>query len=361
MPEVVLRGVSKKYGKVVAVDDISLTIKDGEYVTILGPSGCGKTTLIRMIAGIIQPTEGQVFIGGKDMKGVEIEDRDLGYVFQNIALFPNLNVADNVAYSPRVKDRPAEEQAATAKKYLELVKLLDRMSMLPGELCGGEQQKVSLARALATGSKLLLLDEPLSALDARVRMDLRYDLRRLVKQLGITTVHVTHDQEEAMSVSDRIVLMRKGSVMEMGSPEQLYTKPQNMFTANFIGETNFFEGWVKERADGLSKIELRDGSEMSVANCPFDKGTAIVVSVRPEFVFPFTSGLHAKITSITYMGTYWRISTEADSEDEVELDVPVADGSLYKIGQEVYLMVNRKAAIVFPRPREGIAEAISLE
>lgn len=361
MPEVVLRNISKRYGKVTAVDDISLTIKDGEYVTVLGPSGCGKTTLIRMIAGIIEPTDGQVFIGGKDMKGVEIEDRDLGYVFQNIALFPNLNVSDNVSYSPRVKDRTVEEQEATAKKYLELVKLLERMNMFPGELCGGEQQKVSLARALATGSKLLLLDEPLSALDARVRMDLRYDLRRLVKNLGITTVHVTHDQEEAMSVSDRIVLMRKGSIMEMGSPEQLYARPQHMFTANFIGETNFFEGWVKEKGEGLNKIELRDGSEIAVASCPFEKGSAIVVSVRPEFVFPFTSGLKARITSITYMGTYWRISTEAESEDEVELDVPVGEGSMYQIGQEIYLMVNRKAAIVFPRPREGIAEAISLE
>jgi putative spermidine/putrescine transport system ATP-binding protein len=361
MPEVSIRSVSKHYGKVTAVDNVSLTIKDGEYVTILGPSGCGKTTLIRMIAGIIEPSQGEVLIGGKSMKGVQIEDRNIGYVFQNIALFPNLNVRENVSYGPRVRDRTIDQQTETAKKYLELVKLLERMEMFPLELSGGEQQKVSLARALASGSNLLLLDEPLSALDARVRVDLRYDLRRLVKSLGITTIHVTHDQEEAMSVSDRIVLMRAGCIVEIGSPEQLYSHPQHIFTANFIGETNLIEGWVKHRSDGLITIELRDGSEVMVASSPCDIGEAVVVSVRPEFVFPFTSGLHSKISSIIYMGTYWRIAAEADSEDEVEFDVPVAEGSMYQIGQEVFLMMNRKAAMVFPRPREGIAEAIKHE
>ncbi|QLH74724.1 MAG: ABC transporter ATP-binding protein [Methanomassiliicoccales archaeon] len=361
MPEVSVRGLTKRYGKVVAVDDATLTIKDGEYVTILGPSGCGKTTLIRMIAGIIEPTEGQVFIDGKDMKGVPIEERDLGYVFQNIALFPNLNVGENVSYSPRVKGKSVKEQSSTAHRYLELVKLLDKMGMFPSELCGGEQQKVSLARALATGSKLLLLDEPLSALDARVRVDLRYDLRRLVKSLGITTIHVTHDQEEAMSVSDRIVLMRAGAIVEMGTPEELYTRPKNIFTMNFIGETNLIEGWVREKDRDLSKIELRDGSEIEVLNCPFDVGEAVVISVRPEFVYPFTSGLLSKITSVTYMGTYWRMTAETLSEDEVDFDVPVSDGHLYKVGQEVYLMMNRKAVVLFPRPQEGIVEAVKLE
>ncbi|MFA5312970.1 MAG: ABC transporter ATP-binding protein [Methanomassiliicoccales archaeon] len=361
MPEITVRGLTKRYGKVTAVDDATLTIKDKEYVTILGPSGCGKTTLIRMIAGIIEPTDGKVFIDGRDMKGVPIEERDLGYVFQNIALFPNLNVGENVSYSPRVKGKSLEDQEASSHKYLELVKLLDKMGMYPSELCGGEQQKVSLARALATGSTLLLLDEPLSALDARVRVDLRYDLRRLVKDLGITTVHVTHDQEEAMSVSDRIVLMRAGAIVEMGTPEQLYTKPENIFTMNFIGETNLIEGWVREKTVGMCKIELRDGSEIEVLSCPYDTGTAVVISVRPEFVYPFTSGLRSKVVSITYMGTYWRMTAESVSEDEIDFDVPVSDGHLYKIGQEVYLMINKKATVVFPRPHEGIAEAVKLE
>jgi len=361
MPEVRLRNISKKFGKVVAVDEVDLTIADGEYVTILGPSGCGKTTLIRVIAGIIEPTTGEVTIGGKDMRGVPIEERDIGYVFQNIALFPHLDVEDNVSYGPRVRNRPKAEQLQVAHQYLELVKLLDKMQMFPGELCGGEQQKVSLARALATGARLLLLDEPLSALDARVRVDLRYELRRIVKSLGLTTVHVTHDQEEAMSVSDRIVVMRSGGVVESGTPEQLYTRPKDIFTSNFVGETNLLEGWVKRKAEGKSSIELRAGAVVEVANCDCSDGEAVVVSVRPEFVFPFTEGLHSTIKYLTYMGTYWRIAAETESEDVVEFNAPAAEGKLYQSGQEVYLMINRKAAVVYPRPLEGIAEAVKLE
>lgn len=361
MPEVALRGITMRFGKVLAVDEVDLTIADGEYVTILGPSGCGKTTLIRIIAGILEPTHGEVTIAGKGMKGVPIEERDLGFVFQNIALFPHLTVSNNVAYGPMVKDRPKQEQEQVAHKYLELVRLLDKMSMFPSELCGGEQQKTSLARALATGAKLLLLDEPLSALDARVRVDLRYELRRIVKRLGLTTVHVTHDQEEAMSVSDRIVVMRAGGIVESGTPEQLYTRPKDVFTANFVGETNLLEGWVNRKVEGKTSIELRDGSVIEVEKCDQEVGEAVVASVRPEFVFPFTDGLHSRIEYITYMGTYWRVRARSQSDDLVDFDVPSLEGKLYSPGQEVYLMFNRKAAVVYPRPIEGVAEAVKLE
>jgi ABC-type Fe3+/spermidine/putrescine transport system ATPase subunit len=361
MPKVELRNVTVRFGKLVAVDDVDLTINDGEYVTVLGPSGCGKTTLIRIIAGILQPTTGTVTIGGRDMRGVPIEERDVGYVFQNIALFPHLTSLDNVSYGPRVRDLPKGEQGEIAKKYLGLVKLLEKMAMFPSELAGGEQQKVSLARALASGSRLLLLDEPLSALDARVRVDLRYELRRIVKSLGLTTIHVTHDQEEAMSVSDRIVVMRAGGIVESGTPENLYTRPKDIFTSNFVGETNLLEGWVTACIEGKSVIELRDGSKVEVAECEHDVGAGVVVSCRPEFVFPFTEGLPSRIEHLTYMGTYWRVGARSVSQDLVEFDVPAAEGKLYHTGQEVYLMVNRKAAVVYPRPREGIAEAIKLE
>jgi len=361
MPEVSLQRITMRFGKVLAVDEVDLTIADGEYVTILGPSGCGKTTLIRVIAGILEPTQGEVYIGGKSMKGVPIEERDLGYVFQNIALFPHMTVKMNAAYGPTVKDRPLEERERIARKYLEMVKLLDKMGMFPSELCGGEQQKASLARALATGAKLLLLDEPLSALDARVRVDLRYELRRIAKKLGLTVVHVTHDQEEAMSVSDRIVVMRAGGIVESGTPEQLYTRPRDVFTANFVGETNLLEGWVKERNDGGSMIELRDNSVIVVERCDPLVGEAVVVSVRPEFVFPFTDGLLSRIEYLTYMGTYWRVSARSQSNDMVDFDIPSIEGKLYHPGQEVYLMFNRKAAVVYPRPIEGLSEAVKLE
>ncbi len=252
MPTVELSRVSMIFGNVVAVDEVDLRIEDGEYVTILGPSGCGKTTLIRMIAGIIEPTRGR---GLHRRQGHERRpDRGAGHrlrVPEHRAVPEPDRPGQRLPTGRGCTGKEKEEQVAIAHKYLELVKLLDKMEMFPSELCGGEQQKVSLARALATGSKLLLLDEPLSALDARVRVDLRYELRRLVKRLGLTTVHVTHDQEEAMSVSDRIVLMRAGAIVEIGTPEQLYTRPLDIFTANFVGETNLFEGWVShhERKD----------------------------------------------------------------------------------------------------------------
>jgi len=361
MPEVRLVGLSKRYGNVQAVDNVDLTVHDREYVTILGPSGCGKTTLIRMIAGIIEPTEGKVLIDGKDMTGVPIEDRDIGYVFQNIALFPHLTVQNNVSYGPRARDQPPEDQKSTSHRFLEMVKLLDKMEMLPSELCGGEQQKVSLARALASGSKLLLLDEPLSALDSRVRVDLRYELRRLAKELGLTTIHVTHDQEEAQSVSDRIVLMRAGSVVETGTPEELYTRPKNIFTVNFIGETNLLEGWVEDIIGGTSTIELRNGGKVQVMQADHSLGDAVVISVRPEFVFPANEGMKAKVTNITYMGTYWRITATTEDEEEVAFDVATLDSNLLTIGKELYLAVNPKAAVLYPRPEKGVQEAIKLE
>lgn len=361
MPEVELSNIGKRFGKVVASSDINLKIADGEYVTILGPSGCGKTTLIRMIAGIIEPTEGRVLISGRDMKGVPIEERDIGYVFQNIALFPHLSAHDNVAYGPIVKGMEKGDLKAIPHRYLELVKLLDRMSMFPAELSGGEQQKVSLARALATGAKLLLLDEPLSALDARVRMDLRYELRRLTKSLGLTVVHVTHDQEEAMTVSDRIVLMRNGRIVETNTPEMLYRQPKNLFTANFIGETNLMEGVVKAVTTEHSLVELRDGTVVEAQASHFRSGDAVVLSIRPERVHPATEGLHAVVEKITFMGTYIRITVETDSEDTVEFDVTTSEDRDYNVGDNVYLIWSRRSGIIYPRPREGVTEAIKLE
>lgn len=361
MPRVELKGISRMFGRVVAVDSVDLTVKDGEYLTVLGPSGCGKTTLIKIIAGILEPTEGEVLIEGRNMESVPTEERDIGYVFQNIALFPHLNVKGNVSYGPLVKAADAVERERISERYLSLVRLLDRMDMFPGELAGGEQQKVSLARALASGARLLLLDEPLSALDARVRVDLRYELRKLVKELGLTTIHVTHDQEEALSVSDRIVLMRGGSIVESNPPEIIYRRPQHLFTANFVGETNLLEGRVVEAGEDEITIALRDGSEVKLDGDRCGEGDAVVICVRPANVFPHPDGFHAVVTSRVFMGTYWRIGAKTDSDENIEFDVPLTHHRpLYK-GEEVNLTLNREAAIVFPRPPEGILEAIRLE
>jgi len=359
MPRIELKDITKIFGNVVAVKNIDLTIEDGEYVTILGPSGCGKTTLIKIIAGIWDPTSGEVIIDGKNMNGVPIEERDIGYVFQNIALFPHMNVLENVSYSPRVKALDDYYINEIPKKYLDMVNLLDKMDMFPSELAGGQQQKVSLARALASGAKLLLLDEPLSALDARVRVDLRYELRRLAKDLRLTVVHVTHDQEEAMSVSDRIVLMRNGRIVEVNTPQGLYREPRTLFAANFVGETNFLEGTVAESGDTL-KIELRDGSIVELQKSDFRKGDRVIISVRPENVYPAEKGLRGVVTDVTFMGTYFRVISKLESEDLVGFDVPVSD-KIYREGEYVWLEVNKMAARVYHYPEGGIMEAVKLE
>jgi len=233
------------------------------------------------------------------------------------------------------------------------------MDMFPSELAGGEQQKVSLARALASGARLLLLDEPLSALDARVRVELRYELRRLAKGLGLTVVHVTHDQEEAMAVSDRIVLMRNGQIMETSTPKDLYSEPRSLFAANFVGETSLLEGTVVETGQ-VTRIRLRDGSILGIHRSDFNVGDAVVMSVRPENVYPSQRGLRGKVTDITFMGTYIRITSVLGSGDTLEFDVPETE-KIYNEGDDVWLELNKETAQVFGYPSEGIMEVIKLE
>lgn len=286
----------------------------------------------------------------------------MGYVFQNIALFPHMDLRDNVEYSPRVKDQGKERMEELSEEYLTLVGMFQRAGMLPSELSGGEQQKVAIARALASGSKLLMLDEPLSALDARVRVELRYELRRIVKKLGITVLHVTHDQEEAMSVSDRIVLMRYGTIAESGSPLEIYRRPKSVFAANFIGETNLLECRVTDWSkSGKTKVALRGGHEFRVSRTDFRVGDAVVVSVRPEHVRPDAEdGIRATVKAVAFRGVYWRVRTLSESSDYIEYDV-TADGEVPQVGDTVTLSFDKSATVVFPRPPGGIEEEIRLE
>src|SRR3989304_4192826 len=237
MPEIQVVDLTKKYGKVYALDHVSLTIKDKEYFSLLGPSGCGKTTLLRLIAGLIEPNSGEIFIGDKRVDNVPPEDRDIGFVFQTFG-----------------------------DEVLELVKLHERLDAYPGELSGGMMQRIAVARALAAGAKILLLDEPLGQLGAKVRNEIRYEIRKMAKDLSLTAIHVTHDQSEAMAISDRIAVMKKGKILQVGTPQELYMKPESVFVAHFIGESNFLEGYVTGKQNGHSVIELREGLKVKAVN-----------------------------------------------------------------------------------------------
>ena len=370
MPEVVLKGVTKRFGQITAVENINIHIRNGEYVTVLGPSGCGKTTIIKMIAGIWEPTEGKITIDGVNMSGWPIADRDIGYVFQNIALFPHMSIWENATYGPRVRVWPKEEGEQKAKEALELVNLLDKKGFFPSELSGGDQQKSALARALTTGSKLLLLDEPISALDARVRVELRYDLRRLVKDLGLTALHVTHDQEEAMSISDRIILMKKGEIMEMSAPEELYHRPKSIFAANFIGETNFLRGRVKKTGrSGL--ISLNNHVKITVDTEELEHGVPVIVATRPEYldVLPLDKEradsdleyVEGTLDKIVFLGPYFRYFVDLITGERVTVDVPSDKEKSINIGEPCMVRFDNEQVMLFEMPPKGLEEVLRIE
>ncbi len=255
-PAIELDGVTRRYGPTTAVEDVSLSVRDGEFFTLVGPSGCGKTTTLRLVAGFETPTEGTVRFGGEDVSGIPPEDRNVGVVFQNYALFPHMSVSENIAYGLNFADPPGD--ASRGERVDELLELVDLEGMGdrdPTELSGGQQQRVSLARALAPDPDILLLDEPMSALDARLRERLRREIRSIQTELDVTTVYVTHDQAEALAVSDRLAVLSAGELEQVGEPQALYRRPRTRFVADFVGENNVFEGTVVERSDGSSRTE----------------------------------------------------------------------------------------------------------
>jgi len=369
MPEVRLVNLTKTFekGRIIAVNHVNLHVLDREYLTLLGPSGCGKTTVLRMIAGLIEPNEGEIYIGDRLVTGVPPEDRDIGYVFQNYALFPHMDVWDNVTYGPRVKAWEEEEGVKVGREMLEMVRLYDRADAAPQELSGGMMQRVALARALAAGAKLLLLDEPLGALDAKIRMDLRYEIRKLVKDLGLTAIHVTHDQAEAMAISDRIAVMRKGEILQVGTPEELYMKPQHVFVAHFIGESNFLEGHILAVNKKGSVVELRGGLTVRVSDDIRVKGEFVVLAVRPE-VFTIekghrvrTNSMHGHVERFRFEGTNIRYEIRLENEDLVVVVRPALTGEWFNQGEEVTVGFPPNKSFVFKYPSKGLREELALE
>jgi ABC-type Fe3+/spermidine/putrescine transport system ATPase subunit len=299
MPEVRVVNLTKKFGDITALNNVNLAIRDQEYFSLLGPSGCGKTTLLRLIAGLIEPDQGEIYIGDKRVDDVPPEDREIGFVFQTFALFPHMTAWENVNYGPKVKNFNLKESETVVHEVLELVKLHERLGAYPNELSGGMMQRIAVARALAAGAKILLLDEPLGQLDAKVRNDIRYEMRKMAKDLNLTAIHVTHDQAEAMSISDRIAVMRKGEIVQVGTPQELYMNPKSLFVANFIGESNFLEGSFIRYVIRLESEDIVVVIKPSLTEKWFDIGSKITLSFEPEkaHVFPYPeAGLAEEIS-----------------------------------------------------------------
>lgn len=313
-PAVGIDRVTKRFGDVIAVDDVSIDIADGEFFALLGPSGCGKTTTLRMIAGLDVPSSGRIQIFGEEMVDTPPNRRPVNTVFQQYALFPHLDVEANVGFGLRMQKVAKAERATRVAEALSLVRLDGLGERRPGQLSGGQQQRVALARALVNRPKVLLLDEPLGALDLQLRQDMQIELKAIQRELGITFVFVTHDQEEALAMSDRIAVMHAGHVLQIGTPEQVYEHPDDRFVASFIGRTNLLDAKV---ADG-SSVVLENGSTIAVDTAGRPAGTGVAVAVRPERlrVRPLddatphgglptpTSGtsLNGVVTAITYLG-----------------------------------------------------------
>lgn len=356
MAVIELKNILKKYGNVVAADIPYLKVEDGEFFGLLGPSGSGKTTTLRIIAGLTRPDRGRVYIDGEDITDVPPEKRNLGMVFQSWALFPHLTVFENIAFGLRLRKLPEDEIRKRVKWAAELLRISDLLNRYPHQLSGGQQQRVAVARAIVLYPRALLFDEPLSNLDAKLREQVRFELRKLQKKLKITSIYVTHDQAEAFAICDRIAVMNFGKIEQIGTPEEIYSRPRTKFVAEFIGITTFINGVVDEIIDrerGLVKVITEDNLEIvSWADLErVGKGTRVSIVVRPDYISLVSKGskgrniLRAIITRATYVG------------DMIDYEIKVGSWSLrfrtppsqrFSPGEEVYVKLHEERLIALP-------------
>ena len=322
---VVLKNISKVFGKLRAVDGVSLAIEDGDFFTLLGPSGCGKTTLLRVIAGFYPPDGGDVFFGEKLVNAVPPHRRETGMVFQNYALFPHLTVWENIAYGLRVRKVGRAEMDARIGEMIRSVRLEGLEKRFPSQLSGGQQQRVALARALVISPQILLMDEPLSNLDAKLRVAMREEIRRIQKQLGITTIYVTHDQEEAMAVSDRIAILNLGRLEQLGSPDEIYFHPVSRFAAEFMGGSNILEIRVLSYDEASSRLRAETGGTTLTMRAPRPAGKRAYLSVRPEWVRlveePGEDVIDGTVESTTFLGALVRYRVKALGGETITVEV----------------------------------------
>jgi spermidine/putrescine ABC transporter ATP-binding subunit len=369
LPAIELVGVEKLFssaaGDVRAVEHVDLRIAEGEFFSLLGPSGCGKTTTLRMVAGFEEPTSGQILLHGRDMVGVPPYRRDVNMVFQQYALFPHMDVFENVAFGLRRKKVPKDEIRRRVTEALHLVELEGREQRRPRQLSGGQQQRVALARALVNRPRALLLDEPLGALDLKLRQAMQLELKRIQREVGITFVYVTHDQEEALTMSDRLVVMNAGRIEQLGSPRELYEHPATRFVANFIGTSNIVTGRLDRKGDGWALGGLGPDERVMVAEADVQPGQEAEIAVRPEKIVLRAEtdppardrcALRAKVTEVVYLGTSTQYRTVTDAGQSMTVyrqNAASTPGAEVLVGQVGWLEWSPEHSYVLGAPAEA--------
>jgi len=356
------KGVLKRFDKVVAVETIDLDIAEGSLVTLLGPSGCGKTTLLRMIAGLEEPTEGDIYVKGKRINDIPIHRRNLGMIFQNYALFPHKKIFDNIAFGLKYRNVSRDKIKGSVARALEMVRLPGVEQRYPSQLSGGQQQRIALARAIVIEPDVLLMDEPLSALDENLREEMRREIDNLQRVLGVTTIFVTHDQREALSMSDKIVVMKDGRKLQEGRPEEVYNSPRNHFVADFLGHSNFLRGEVAGRKDNWVVVVLKNGDEV-LADAPEDcrQGETVEIVVRAQ-KFTITSGenfrpegesnrFFGQVKDRSYMGGEIRYFVRAADGSDLHV-IGMVRSRIFEIGDKVVLQAGPRDCRVLKLERQ---------
>lgn len=335
-------------GRFRAVDGISLDIHSGEFITLLGPSGCGKTTTLRMLAGFEYPSAGRILLDGKDVSAVPPNQRQMAMVFQSYALFPHMTVFENIAYGLRIKHLTEAEIRERVEMALHLINLTNLEERKPNQLSGGQQQRVALARALVVRPKVLLFDEPLSNLDAKLRVQMRTELRRLQRRLGITAIYVTHDQSEAMSLSDRIVVMRNGKIDQAGAPREVYMRSATTFVADFIGRANFIEGTVEQVQNGRATVQTLGYGLQLPCDGTFKAGDPVYIVVRPEALHLSHEGpIACEVKQAAYLGAVVEYDIETDQNSMLAIEY--APQHVFEEGSKVRLQFNESLLHLLPR------------
>lgn len=347
--DVLINNITKRYGNFTAIENMSFKINKGEFFTLLGPSGCGKTTLLRMIAGFNTIDGGDILFGTTNINKLHAHKRDIGMVFQNYAIFPHLSTYDNVAYGLKARKVPKEEAHRRIMEALKVVQIEQLKNRMPHELSGGQQQRVALARAIVIEPKILLMDEPLSNLDAKLRVQMRSIIKKLQSKLGITTIYVTHDQEEALAISDRIAVMNLGKVMQIGTPDEVYRRPNNNFVADFIGTSNFLQGKIISSVEGALKIDVLN-YQFEVQYSKDYQGD-VMLSIRPEhFLFTDKSeGIKGQIILSTFLGDFINYEVQLENGDILEVNEYTEKVGRIRSNGPVTLNINEKSVSIFTK------------